>query len=230
MKKSNIAFLAAALLTCPVFADFQMWTNKDGRQAELEFVKTTEKDGQPAGEFRMRNGKSITIKAADLDDAGQKKLAENQTTAAKSQDAATAHSVFDKILDGNLVKLEGKSLKRADVTMPSKYYAFYYSASWCGPCHQFTPSLVEFYNKTKPGNDKFEIFLVTCDQEEKAMEGYVKEMKMPWPVIKLAKAQKFQKEFKHDVKGIPEIVVCDPKGTIIIKTTDTNALGKMFAQ
>ncbi len=206
-----------------------MWTNKDGRQAELELVKASEMNGQFAGEFRLRSGKTIIIKANDLDEAGRKRLADSQTSASQLQEA-TSPSVFDKVLENNLMKIEGRSLKKADVKMPSKYFVFYYSASWCGYCHQYTPSLVKFYNKVKPGNDKFEVFLVTCDQEEKAMEGYIKEMKMPWPVIKLAKAQKFQKDFNHDVKGIPSVVVCDPQGKIIAKTTDTNTLEKMFAR
>ena len=58
---------------------------------------------------------------------------------------AAKPSVFDDVLDGNLVKLEGKSLKKFEQTKrPEKYYVFYYTASWCGPCQQFTPSLVEF--------------------------------------------------------------------------------------
>ena len=42
---------------------------------------------------------------------------------------------FDKLLDGNLVKLDGKKVGKVakDFAKPEKYYVFYYSASWCQP-------------------------------------------------------------------------------------------------
>ena len=100
----------------------------------------------------MRNGQKVVIKSSVLSEADAKLLAEWKPEAPAT---AAAASVFDEILDGNLVKLDGKSLKSfKDLKKPSKYYVFYYTASWCGPCQQFTPSLVDFYEKNK--NDNFE--------------------------------------------------------------------------
>jgi len=60
--------LATALLTASTFAAFDAWTSKDGRTAQLELVKTTGEGDDLAGEFRMKNGKTVTIKMADLDE------------------------------------------------------------------------------------------------------------------------------------------------------------------
>ena len=108
---------------------------------------------------------------------------------------------------------------------PEKYYVFYYTASWCGPCQQFTPSLVEFYNKHK--NDNFEIVLITSDSDEGDMEDYAKEKKMPWPQLKLGKTEKFKKEFKHGVTGIPSVIVCDLEGKNLGNYRDLAALEKL---
>ncbi|WP_035616275.1 thioredoxin-like domain-containing protein [Haloferula sp. BvORR071] len=139
---------------------------------------------------------------------------------------AAPQGALDKLLDGNLEKLEGKKLSKVkELAHPEKYYVFYYSASWCQPCHQFTPSLVEFYNKNK--NAQFEIYLITSDQEEKAMEGYVAEAKMPWPVLSFRKVEKFKKEINHGVDGIPFLAICNPDGTVVEKGNAGTVLGKL---
>ncbi len=208
MKKT---ILISLLLAGVSFAGFEKWTNKDGKSADLDLVKVVDQDGEKAGEFKMRNGKTITLKASDLSEADAARLAEWQPVEeAKAADAATP-SVFDKTLDGNLVKLQGKSLKKTNLTeRPKKYYVFYYTASWCGPCQQFTPSLVEFYNKNK--NENFELVLITSDSDEDSMEDYAKEKEMPWPQLRLKKTQDFKKDFKHGVTGIPSVIVCDLEG------------------
>ena len=190
------------------FAGFEKWVNKDGKSADLELIKVVEKDGEKAGEFKMRNGKTITLKASDLSEEAAEKLESWEPPAAVVEGKP---SVFDEVLDGNLVKLDGKSLKKYEMTeRPKKYYVFYYTASWCPPCQQFTPSLVEFYNEHK--NENFELVLITSDQEEGAMEKYATDKKMPWPQLKLKEAPKFKKEFKHGVTGIPSVIVCDLEG------------------
>ena len=196
----------------------ETWTNKQGKSVELELVKVTDKDGEVTGEFRMPNGRSATIKASDLIEADAKRLvdAKSVVAAGTAVPVTATPSVFDKVFEGDLVKLSGKSLKTCkDATKPTKYYLFYYTASWCGPCHKFTPSLVEFYNKHKPGSDEFELVLITSDSEEGAMEEYAAEMKMPWPQLKLSRTEKFKKEFKYPGGGIPNLVLTDTAGKLL---------------
>jgi thiol-disulfide isomerase/thioredoxin len=207
--KTLLPSFIAVLLASGASAEFSTWTRNDGKTAELELVSVSDSGGEKVGQFKMRSGRSVTIKASTLGEADAKRLADWKP--APDPAAAGPASVFDSILDGNLVKLEGKSLDTfKDLKKPAKYYVFYYTASWCGPCHQFTPSLVEFYNKNK--NDNFEIILITSDSEEGAMEEYAAEMKMPWPQLKLSKAKDFKKDFEHGVRGIPSVIVCDLEG------------------
>ncbi|NJR41374.1 MAG: redoxin family protein [Akkermansiaceae bacterium] len=122
----------------------------------------------------MRDGRAVMIKASTLSEADAKRLAEWKPAGDAVAATAGPSSVFDKILDGDLLKLDGKSLKSyKDGKKPKKYYVFYYTASWCPPCQKFTPSLVDFYNKNK--NDDFEVILITSDEGEKAMEEYAEE-------------------------------------------------------
>jgi nucleoredoxin len=213
------------LFAASASAEFRTWTRSDGKTAELELLSVTETNGEKAGEFKMRSGQKVVIQASVLSEADAKLVEEWKPEAPAEPEAA---SVFDDILDGNLLKLGGKSLKSfRDLKKPSKYYVFYYTASWCPPCQAFTPSLVEFYNKNK--NDNFELVLITSDRDEGSMEDYAVSKKMPWPLLKLKKADDFKKKFKHGVTGIPSVIVCDLEGKIVTTNgRDLNTLGELL--
>lgn len=207
--KAIITSIVVLSFAATALAEFRTWTRNDGKTAELELVSVAESDDGKVGEFRMRNGRSLSIKASTLSEADAKLIADWQP--APDPAAVVSSSVFDDILDGKLVKLDRKSLKSfKDFQKPAKFYVFYYTASWCGPCHQFTPTLVEFYKENK--NENFEIILITSDKEENAMEEYAAEKKMPWPQLKFDQVDGFKKEFQLGVTGIPSVIVCDLKG------------------
>lgn len=212
--KTTLSIAIAISLVLPVHAAFENWTNKEGNTAQLDLQEVTGEDDAKVGVFKMRNGRKVTIKAADLDEVGAKRLAEWKPAAAEPEVAAGEPSVFDEVLDGNLVILDGKKFKKHELAAkPTKYYVFYYTASWCPPCQAFTPSLVNFYNKNK--NENFELVLITSDGEESDMEGYAKDKKMPWPQLKHSKAKSFKSKFDHGVRGIPAVIVCDLEGKIV---------------
>jgi nucleoredoxin len=223
--KTTLPILLGLLFAASASAEYRTWTRNDGKTAELELLSVTETGGEKSGEFKMRNGQTVVLKSSVLSEADAKLLADWKPEAPAPTAAA---SVFDEILDGNLVKLDGKSLKSfKDLQKPAKYYVFYYTASWCGPCQQFTPSLVEFYEKNK--NDNFELVLITSDSDEDGMESYAVSKKMPWPQLKLKKAGDFKKKFNHGVKGIPAVIVCDLEGKIVTANgRDLNSLGTLL--
>lgn len=191
------------------FAAAETWTSKDGRKAEMKLLRVTDTPDGKAATFKTADGKTASLKASDLSDESASRL-QTSTPPASSAPSGAAKSVFDTVLSGNLVKLVEGSFKPAELKKPARYYAFYYTASWCGPCQKFTPELVEFYNANK--NDNFEIVLISYDRNEGAMENYAKEKKMPWPQLKLKKLGSFRNEFNHGVHGIPSLIVCDLEG------------------
>ncbi len=226
--KTLVSLLMTFVAIPAVHAEFRTWTRADGKTAELDLVAVSGSGNDKTGEFKTRAGSVVKLSASGLSAADAKALADWKPAAAATT-AAPAEvgvSAYDKYL-GDLVKLNGKSLKSyKEPVKPSKYYLFYYSASWCGPCHKFTPSLVDFYNKNKPGNDQFEVILVTADSNEDDMDKYAVEFKMPWPHLKLSKVEKFEKEFKHPGGGIPNLVLTDTQGKLLKTSYEgTNYVG-----
>ncbi|KAH7858716.1 hypothetical protein Vadar_027099 [Vaccinium darrowii] len=94
-----------------------------------------------------------------------------------------------------------------------KKVGLYFSASWCGPCQQFTPNLVKVYNELFPKGD-FEIVFVSADEDDEAFKGYFS--KMPWLAIPFSDSNTrdhLDESFK--VMGIPYLVILDEDGKVM---------------
>jgi thiol-disulfide isomerase/thioredoxin len=103
-----------------------------------------------------------------------------------------------------------------------QYYALYYSAQWCPPCHAFTPHLVKWYNLFKPNHPNFELIFVSEDHTENDMLAYMKEMAMPWPAVRYSDllhdgTGTFQGSGieKFAGAGIPDLVLVDVNGHVL---------------
>lgn len=120
-------------------------------------------------------------------------------------------------LGGKLVAVRGKSvLPYAGSDLPQvKYFALYFSAGWCGPCHQFTPALVKFYNEMKPKYPSFEVVFLSRDQGANAMEKYMAEMSMPWPALRYGAAKSDRALMKYAGPGIPCLVLLNENGEVL---------------
>jgi nucleoredoxin len=61
-------------------------------------------------------------------------------------------------------------------TFKDKYLMLYFSAHWCPPCRQFTPTLSEAYKKLKSERDDFELVFVSSDRDENSFKEYFADM------------------------------------------------------
>ncbi|KAK7313094.1 hypothetical protein VNO77_37494 [Canavalia gladiata] len=108
--------------------------------------------------------------------------------------------------NGDQVKIE--SLKR-------KKLGLYFSASWCGPCRRFTPTLVEVYNEIVPKGD-FEIVFVTDDKDDESFNIYFS--KMPWLAIPFSDSETRSGLYElFHVRGIPHLTLLDETGKVVTK-------------
>ena len=100
-----------------------------------------------------------------------------------------------------------------------KYWAFYFSTSWCPDCKAFTPKLVSFYKEFKPENPNFELILVCEDKTEEPMLNYLKTEGMPWPALRFSDIwNRTQHAMKYAARGIPNLVLVDENGKVLSST------------
>ncbi|XP_014523627.1 probable nucleoredoxin 1 [Vigna radiata var. radiata] len=106
--------------------------------------------------------------------------------------------------NGDQVKIENLKGKKVGI---------YFSASWCGPCRKFTPTLVEAYDEVVSKGD-FEVVFASADEDDEAFKGYFS--KMPWLAIPFSDSEtRSRLDELFQVRGIPNLVLLDETGKVV---------------
>jgi thiol-disulfide isomerase/thioredoxin len=116
---------------------------------------------------------------------------------------------MQRLLEGKLVRLADGRLQDVEpgALAGVKYIGLYYSASWCGPCRQFTPEFVNAYRKLKQAHPEFEVVFVSADHSARDMAGYMRDDRMPWLAVKYERRE--QKVMDFSGPGIPCLVLVE---------------------
>jgi thiol-disulfide isomerase/thioredoxin len=217
MKRSRWALiLVSAGIALSLSAEAQeqrTWTSKDG-SATLEARFHKVENDQII--VILPNGRSQALKREFLSEADVEWIdafSKSKDQKAAVAGGASADAPIPKALKGNLVDAKGNEVSLGtDGTAIPKYYLFYYSASWCGPCVAFTPDLVRDYKRAKQQVPELEVILVPSDNSADAALAYLKDYRMPWPGLKFSE------------KGIPGIPGNPTQFIPALRLTDENGV------
>lgn len=215
-----LSLLLSALITLLAmsgsYAERSKWTYVNGEDFKGELVRVF----GPTAYFKLSSKKMLALPVDSLIEEDRARVAAfaDEASQAEAPDWETADSIMAKNLREHVF------LPTAEGTEPfafagrpePDFYVIYYSASWCGPCRQFTPIWVARYNNLKErGLNNFEVFFVSWDESSKDMLGYMREDKMPWPGVNLiyAKSNKYLR--RAEGNGIPCLAILDRDGNIL---------------
>lgn len=177
-----------------------------------------------------RIGRSIVRVAADKTDLWQRISApppaapapvasvKPPSVAAAPANAAPARprvppTRMETLLQGKLISLAAGRIVPYDASRLNgvKFYGLYFSASWCGPCREFTPELIADYAAIKAVHPEFEIVLVSWDRSEADQHAYLRDDAMPWPALRFSE-RRLTEIARHAGSGIPCLVLVDGEG------------------
>ena len=135
----------------------------------------------------------------------QKMLA-NLKQASESAEGMTIKDFTQPGLDGTPVSLLGEVSK-------SKITVIDFWASWCGPCRQEMPFMVELYGKYK---DKgLNIIGISLDEDSDAWKAATQQLNIPWVQMSDLKGWENVIAKHFCVTSIPHTIVVDQQGKIL---------------
>lgn len=149
---------------------------------------------------------------------------------AKLEGTARRLGLVGKKMELEGTTLAGKPLKIDD--LQGKVVLVVFWATWCGPCRAEIPEIKEAYAEYHPRG--FEVVSISLDREREELDAFLKEEKLPWPVLFDADPQKHG--FNHPmaerygVMAIPAMVLLDKQGRGVALDPRGPSLGQELAK
>ena len=203
--------------------DEAAFTEYHGEQPWLA-MKFSERDlkNKLSAKYKVSGIPSLVI----LDEKGDVLNKDGRTAVMKDPEAfpwkppTLAEAIGDEFVRADGSKVSLSSLKASGANV-----GIYFSAHWCGPCRQFTPKLIEAYDKMlgDPGKP-FEVIFVSGDKDEAGFKEYFGSM--PWLAVPFEDQSRREALNEYfGVQGIPHFAML----TGDLKMINGNARGSVMS-
>jgi len=173
-----------------------------------------------------RRGDSTLLPLDQLDDAALARVADYLAASPRAaQTWADSDGKVARSLRGRLQIMQEGGLAAFDpgARPEPRIYLVYFGAHWCRPCREFSPHLVEAYRRLQQlAPDRFELVFVSCDHEAKEQELYVREVGMPWPVLKFSDVGSAGPVERWEGTAIPDLIVVTRSGDLLFDSFHGN--------
>jgi len=104
-------------------------------------------------------------------------------------------------------------------------------ATWCGPCVAEIPNVLEQYQKYHAQG--FEVVGVSLDEDREALEKFVADQKIPWPILyekPAGEGWRHPLATFYGISGIPTVILIGRDGNVITLNARGEKLGAELAK
>lgn len=130
--------------------------------------------------------------------------------------AAAAPRDIAEALRGRLVRLQAGRLAATTPPTHARYVAFYFGASWCGPCRAFQPELRQGHARLRAAGAPAEIVFVSDDASCRRMTEYIVAARMPWPAVACRDRDRLAWLQRARGKALPGLLAYRADGTLVV--------------
>ncbi|MBJ7258228.1 MAG: TlpA family protein disulfide reductase [Chthoniobacterales bacterium] len=116
-----------------------------------------------------------------------------------------------KPLELSFTAVDGKKVDLADLR--GKVVLVDFWATWCPPCVEEVPQLVETYEKFKDRG--FEVVGISLDRDKGALEKFTAENKMTWPQFFDGKGWDNELAKRFNIQSVPTMWLLDREGKLV---------------
>jgi thiol-disulfide isomerase/thioredoxin len=116
-------------------------------------------------------------------------------------------------------------------TLAGKVVLVDFWATWCGPCVAEMPNILAQYEKYHAKG--FEVVGVSLDEDRAALEAFVAEKKLPWPILfqqSGGEGWRHPMATKYGISGIPQLILIGRDGNVITLNARGEGLAKRLAE
>ena len=163
----------------------------------------------------LNQKRAAAAESAKTADARYREQVQRERSATtKTNEGATATADF---LNGCLVRCRNGTIVPAedDALAKKTLILYYFSAHWCGPCRQFTPKLIDYYNRVVAVHPEVELVFYSNDRSAGDMEKYMAETGMPWLAIDYDKRKEKENLSQTAGSSIPALFLCERTGRLL---------------
>lgn len=134
--------------------------------------------------------------------------------------------IGEKYRDFSMMNQNGIEQKLSN--LKGKVVLLEFWASWCFPCRQENPNLVNTYNKFNANG--FEIFAVSLDDNKKNWLGAIQKDGLSWEQVSDLKGRNNKAALLYRINAIPQNVLIDKDGLIIARNLRGENLNKKLTE
>lgn len=145
---------------------------------------------------------------------------------AKQMDVAAKVAIGQPAPEIIALTPDGKPLKLSD--FKGKFVLLDFWASWCAPCRQENPNLVNQYKLFK--NKNFTILGFSLDENPESWAKAIKDDKLTWNHVSELKQWDAESALLYNVNALPASFIINPEGIIIAKNLRGAALNEFLTQ